>query len=164
MPMKTIIPDNATYTTRPGRLVLARLLNSYGNFPASWTTIIRLHFALPLTASAPTISYKSYPVYSATVCKTVRPMLSDRCPVCPVCDVGVLWPNGWSDQDEPWHGGSAPATLCWIGTQLPPKEAHSLIFGPCPLWPNGGMNQDATWYAVRPRPRRLCVRWEPSSP
>jgi len=33
----------------------------------------------------------------ATVCKTVRPVLSDRCPVClsyPVCDVGVLWPNG----------------------------------------------------------------------
>jgi len=23
----------------------------------------------------------------ATVCKTVRPMLSDRCPVCPVCNV-----------------------------------------------------------------------------
>ena len=31
----------------------------------------------------------------------IRPMLSDRCPVCPVCDVGILWPNGWMDQDEP---------------------------------------------------------------
>ena len=44
----------------------------------------------------------------ATVCKTVRPMLSDRClscPVCPVCDVGVLWPNGWTHQDETWHAG-----------------------------------------------------------
>ena len=46
----------------------------------------------------------------ATVCKTVRPMLSDRClSVCPVClsvcYVGVLWPNGWMDQDEPWHAG-----------------------------------------------------------
>jgi len=42
----------------------------------------------------------------ATVCKTVRPMLWVRCPVClscPVCDVGVLWPNGWVDQDETWH-------------------------------------------------------------
>jgi len=40
--------------------------------------------------------------FGATVCKTVRPMLSDRCPVCPdlsclsclsclsVCDVGAL--------------------------------------------------------------------------
>ena len=25
--------------------------------------------------------------------------------VCPVCGVGVLWPNGWMDQDETWHGG-----------------------------------------------------------
>jgi len=36
----------------------------------------------------------------ATVCKTVRPMLSDRCPVCPVlslCNVGVLWSNSWMD-------------------------------------------------------------------
>jgi len=31
-------------------------------------------------------------------------MLSDRCPVCPVCDVGVLWPNGWMDQDATWFG------------------------------------------------------------
>ena len=30
-----------------------------------------------------------------TVCKTVHHVLSDRCP--PVCDVGVLWPNGWMD-------------------------------------------------------------------
>jgi len=27
------------------------------------------------------------------------------CAVCFVCDVGVLWPNGWIDQDETWHGG-----------------------------------------------------------
>ena len=51
------------------------------------------------------------PCYSfwVTVCKTVCPMLSDRCPVClsvrSLCDVGVLWPNGWTDQDETWHGG-----------------------------------------------------------
>jgi len=46
----------------------------------------------------------------------------------------------------------------------PPKGAHPPIFGACSLWSNGGMNQDTTWYAGRPRPRRLCVRWEPSSP
>jgi len=46
--------------------------------------------------------------FSTTVCKTIRPMLSDCCPVLPVlsvCDVGVLWPNGWMDQDETWHAG-----------------------------------------------------------
>ena len=26
------------------------------------------------------------------------------------------------------------------------------------------MDQDATWYGARPRPKRLCVRWGPSSP
>jgi len=32
------------------------------------------------------------------------------------------------------------------------------------LWPNGWMYQDATWYGGRPRPRRHCIRWGPSSP
>ena len=42
----------------------------------------------------------------ATVCKTVRPMLSDRCLSClSVYDVGVLWPNGWLDQYATWYGG-----------------------------------------------------------
>jgi len=52
---------------------------------------------------------------------TVHPMLRDRCPVCPLRNVGVLWPHGWTDQDVTWYGG-------------------------------------------RPRPRRHCVRWGPSSP
>ena len=50
-------------------------------------------------------------------------MLSDRCLSslsCAVCDVGVLWPNGW-------------------------------------------MDQSATWCEDRPRPRRHCLRWGPSS-
>jgi len=33
---------------------------------------------------------------------TVRPVLWDRCHVCPVCNVDVLWPNGWMDQDATW--------------------------------------------------------------
>ena len=45
----------------------------------------------------------------ATVCKTVRPMLSNRCvSVCPVCNVGVLYVDKrlqWMDQDETWHAG-----------------------------------------------------------
>jgi len=32
-------------------------------------------------------------------------MLSGRCSVCPVCDVGVLWPKGWMDQDKTLHVG-----------------------------------------------------------
>ena len=49
---------------------------------------------------------------------------------------------------------------------LPKKGQSPPIFGPFLLWlwPNGWMHQDATWYGGRPRPRGLCVRWEPSSP
>jgi len=183
--------------------------------------------------------------------------------VCPVCDVGTLWPNGWTDQDETWHastprprphcvrwGPSSPspkgggatqflAHICcgqmagwikmplgmevglglgdfvlyedplpspkrgccplqknsahvhcaqtagWIqmalgtdvglspgdfvrwGPTTSPKRGRSPLqfFSPRLLRPNGCMDQDATWYyGGRPRPRRHCVRWGPSSP
>jgi len=53
--------------------------------------------------------------------ETVCHMLSVRCLTvlsvcmsCPVCDVGVLWPNGWMDEDKTWQGGMATvtATMC----------------------------------------------------
>jgi len=50
----------------------------------------------------------NYVDFWATVCKTVRPMLSIRCLSCPVlsvCDVVALWSNGWTDQDETWRAG-----------------------------------------------------------
>jgi len=34
-------------------------------------------------------------VHGQVTIKTVRSMLSDRCPVYPVYNVGVLWLNGW---------------------------------------------------------------------
>ena len=68
------------------------------------------------------------------LCKTVRPMLSDRCPaylsVCPVCDVGALWPNGWTDQDETWHAGRLrpwPHCVRW-GPSSPPPKGHNPQF------------------------------------
>ena len=75
----------------------------------------------------------------------VRPMLRDCCPVClSVCDVGVLWPNGWMDQDATWHGGRPlPRRHCvrWEHSS-PGKGAHqSSLFGPCLLWPNGRPSQ-----------------------
>ena len=69
-----------------------------------------------------------------TVCKTVRPMLSVRCPVyLSVCNVGVLWPNGWTDQDETWHAGtSRPWPHCVTGRWGPrspsPKGAQPRQF------------------------------------
>ena len=99
----------------------------------------------------------------------VRPMLSHRCPVCPllsVCNVGLLWPNGWMDQDETWHGGRPrpwPYCVRWGPSSLSPKGHSPQIFGPCLLWPKGWMDQDSTWYGGSPRPKRHCVRWWLSS-
>jgi len=68
--------------------------------------------------------------FRATVCKTVRPMLSVRCPVlsvCPVCNVGVLRPNGCIDQDATRYGGRPrPRRLCirWGPRSPPPKRAE----------------------------------------
>jgi len=86
--------------------------------------------------------------------------------VCPVCNVGVLWQNGWMNQDETWYGDTPwpwPHSFGWgcsspstKGEQPPP------IFGL--LWPNGWMDQYAIWYGGRPRPRPHCVRREPSCP
>ena len=80
----------------------------------------------------------------ATVCKTVRPMLSVRCPVlsvCPVCDVRALWLK-------------MPGDFVLDGDPARPlqKGAQPAVFGPCLLWPNGWMDQDATWYGSRPWP------------
>jgi len=84
-----------------------------------------------------------------------------------VWNVGVLWPNGWMDQDETWHVGRVAlglAIMREMGNQLPlPKRGTAPIFGPCLLWPNSWMDQDATWHGDRPRPRPHCVRWGPSS-
>jgi len=79
-------------------------------------------------------------VFWATVCKTVRPKLLGRCVFCPVlsvCDVGVLWPNGWMDQDETWHVGRprpSPHCVKWDPAPPPPKgqsppqiSAHTCI-------------------------------------
>jgi len=71
-----------------------------------------------------------------TVCETVRPMLSDSCPVCLSvchgCKVDVLWPNGWMDQDKTWQGGRPspqPDCLRWgpSSTPSPQKRGHSKI-------------------------------------
>ena len=101
----------------------------------------------------------------ATVCKTVRPMLLVRC--LSVCDVGILWPNGWTDQDETWHAGRPrpwPHCVSWDPAARPPK-GHSLpIFGPYLLRPNGCMDQDVTWYAARPGPGDFVLDDDPAPP
>jgi len=68
----------------------------------------------------------------ATVCKTVRPMLSVRClSVLSVCNVCTLWPNGWTDQDETWHAGRPrpwPLCITWGPSSPSPKGGQSPQF------------------------------------
>ena len=45
------------------------------------------------------------------------------CLSCPVCNVGVLWPNGWMDQDESWHAGMlGPGHIVLDGDPSPPPQ------------------------------------------
>jgi len=85
-----------------------------------------------------------------------------------VCDVGVLWPNDWMDQDETWHVevGLGPDHTVFDGDPAAPPQRGTAptIFGSCLLWPNGWLDQDATWYGGRPQPMPHCIRWEPHSP
>jgi len=95
-------------------------------------------------------------------------MLSDRCPVLSVltvCDLGVLWPNGWMDKDATWYGGGPrPRRQCirW-GSSPPPKGApQPPIFLPMSIVAKrlGGSG----YHLVRrSRPRRRCVGRGPSS-
>ena len=50
--------------------------------------------------------------------------------VLSVCNVGVLWPNGWMDQDETWHAGRPqpwPHCVRWRPSSPSPK-GHSPPF------------------------------------
>ena len=101
------------------------------------------------------------------VCKTDRPILSDRCPVLSVCNIGVLWPNGSTDQDETWHAGSfGPGHIVLAGDPVPPPKrgtapqfsAH-ICCGQMAAWIKMSLGME-----VGIGPRRLCVRWGPRSP
>ena len=63
----------------------------------------------------------------------------------------VLWPNGWTDQDEAWQGGRPrpwPHCVRCGSSCLAPEGAQAANFAPL-LWPNDWMHQDATWYGGR---------------
>jgi len=77
------------------------------------------------------LHFDQFSRFWTTVYKMVCPMLSVRClSVVSVCDVGVLWPNGWMNQDEAWHGGRPrPHCIIWgpsspLPKGAPPISAH----------------------------------------
>ena len=54
--------------------------------------------------------------------------------VCPVCNVGVLWPNSWMDQNVTWYGGRRrPRHIVLDGDPSLPTERGTAA--PPPFWP-----------------------------
>jgi len=91
--------------------------------------------------------------------------IRDHCPICPVCNVGVLWPNGWMDQDATWYGGRLrPRQHCvrWepssprkVAQQPPPRFQRTL------LWHGRPSQQllSSCHYGLRSwRKKRTCFR------
>ena len=77
-----------------------------------------------------------------TVCKTVRPMLSDRCPVLSVMLVYCGQTVGWIQMKLGMQVGRGPGHIVLDGDPATlPKMGRS---PPFLLWPNGWMHQDAT--------------------
>jgi len=88
-----------------------------------------------------------------------------RLSILSVCDVGVLWRNGWIDQlDETWRAGRPqPGHIVLYGDQLfPPKGRSPKIFGPYLLWPNGWMDQGDTWHGGGLRSRHIVLDRNPA--
>jgi len=110
-------------------------------------------------------------VFWATVCKTVRPMLSDRClSVCPVClSVTFVHCGQTVGRIKMKLGTQVGLGLRDIVFDMDPatleKKAHPPhpIFCSCLLWPNGWMDENAAWYGSRLRLRPHCTRRGPSS-
>ena len=79
------------------------------------------------------VSYITY-AFWATVCKSfayaVGPLSCPSvCLSCHVCNVGVLWPKGWMDEDVTWYGGrprprTRPHCVRW-GFSSPHRKEHS---------------------------------------
>ena len=87
--------------------------------------------------------------------------------VCAVCNVGVLWPNGWMDQYETWHAGRPrpwPYCVRWGRSSPPPKGGEAPNIRPISVvakWLHGSRSHLLGRSASA---KRHCIRWGPSSP
>jgi len=64
-----------------------------------------------------------------------------RTVICPVCDSGVLWPNGWMDQDATWYGDTPrPRQHCVRWGPSSPQRSTAPKF-----WPMSAVAKTAGW-------------------
>jgi len=100
-------------------------LTASSMFVLHWTDSIHFNFLWVLFAIFSSVFGRPFVKRFALSYQTVF-CLS----VCPVCDVGVLWPNGWMDQDETWHTDRPrprPHCFRW-GLSSPPQKGTAPSF------------------------------------
>ena len=88
-----------------------------------------------------------------------------------VCNVGLLWPNGWMDQDETWHGDrprSRPHCVRW---EPSPARSFRLMFivakgrpsqlllSSCTFGPRRNVSHRKDRIPLRYPGRRPVARW-----
>jgi len=89
-----------------------------------------------------------------------RTVVQSRLSCLSLCNVGVLWPHAWMDQNETWHGDRPRSRPHCV--RRGPQKGHSPQFSAhvtcgqtagwkMPLGVEVGLGQGN------------CVRWEPSS-
>jgi len=86
---------------------------------------------------------KRFALCYQTVCLACLSVLS-------VCDVGVLWPNGWMDQDQTWHAGR------------PRPWPHCVRWDPAPLPQMAGWIKMPLGRGVRLVPSDIVLDGEPA--
>jgi len=94
---------------------------------------------------------------------SVRPIISDSClSVClSVCDVGVLWSNGWMYQDDTFRASrSRPRPHCVRWGPSSCKRVTAPNFRPMSVVVKRLHGSRCHLVRGRPRPRRHCVRWD----
>ena len=96
----------------------------HSNFTACNT--LRSHPKFVHFSKVPCCEQRCFDFWGWPLQVTVRLTLRDHCPVCPVCNVGVSWPNSWMDQDATWDGGRPwPRRHCVIWRPSSPTESDT---------------------------------------
>ena len=106
-------------------------------------------------------------VQELNVCKTIRPMLSNRCLSCPVLSVTFVHCGqtvGRIKMKLSMHVGLGLGHIVLGGDPAPlPQKGTAPNFRPISVAAKWLYKSRCHLFGARPRPRRLCVRWGPRS-
>jgi len=121
-----------------------RLWRTYTTTQVCYTTLCLQNISLIIFQS---LSQKSanFNNFWAILCKTVRPMLPDRCLSVCLSETFVYCGQtvGWITMPLGMVVGLGPGNILLDGDPAPQKgvtTAPPPLFGPCLLWPNGWMD------------------------